>query len=384
MNHSAFATELTRIFNIKHPIMLAGMNQVAGPQLAGAVIKNGGFSVLGGMNYTPNMLRKMIHDLKSQFDNKDDIPFGVDLLLPKVGGETARKTNYDYTNGQLDELIDVIIEEKAKLFVSAVGVPPKYIVDKLHNAGIFVANMVGKPGHAEYALNVGVDMVIAQGNSGGGHTGDIDSMVLIPAVVKTVAGHLSPLTGRQVMVIGAGGIYDGKTLVAALTLGASGVWVGTRFVASVESSAPTAHKQAVLDSKIDDTMKTLVYTGRPLRIAKNDYATDWETGRKAKMEKLLSEGIIPVNYDKENMETGKFEKDDIEYLMKHKNKKPYPHLLGQVAGSIDKIETAADIINSMMREAIMVVNYLHEINTCKLPSREIADDESTISVRAKL
>lgn len=369
INHSAFNTELTYIFGIRHPIMLAGMNVASGSSLAAAVIKNGGFGVLGGLNYTPNMLRKMIQDLKSQLDNKEDIPFGIDLLLPKLDGG-ARKTNYDYTNGQLDELIDVIIEEKAKLFVSAVGVPPKYIVDKLHNAGIFVMNMIGSPRHVFKAVSVGVDMICCQGSCGGGHTGNIDTMVLIPAVVKAVEGHLSPLTGRQIMVIGAGGIYDGATLVAALSLGASGVWVGTRFVASVESSAPTAHKQAVLDTTHDNTMKTLVYTGRPLRIAFNEYAHDWETLRKDKMHKLLSEGTAPVNYDMKNLETGKFEKDDREFMIKYSTKpKPYPHLLGQVAGSIDKIESAADIINNMISEAIEVVNYLNSINTRKMTAK---------------
>jgi len=369
MNHSAFSTELTRMFNIRHPIMLAGMNVASGSSLAAAVIKNGGFGVLGGLNYTPNMLRKMIHDLKSQLDNKEDIPFGVDLLLPKLDGG-ARKTNYDYTNGQLDELIDVIIEEKAKLFVSAVGVPPKYIVDKLHKAGIFVMIMIGSPKHVLKALSVGVDLICCQGGEGGGHTGDIGTMVLIPAVVKAVVGHLSPLTGRQIQVVGAGGFCDGKGLVAALSLGASGIWVGTRFVASIESSAPTAHKQAVLETSHSDTMKTLVFTGRPLRIAKSEYALDWENARQEKMKKLLSEGTVPVNYDMENVETGRFQNDDIPFMLKYKDRpKPYPHLLGQIAGSIDKIESAADIITNMISEAIEVVNYLNSINTCKMTAK---------------
>ena len=87
------------------------------------------------------------------------------MLLPQVGGN-ARKTNSDYTGGKLDELIDIIIREKAKLFVSAVGVPPKHVVDRLHKAGILCMNMVGAPKHVQKALDSGVDIICAQGGEG--------------------------------------------------------------------------------------------------------------------------------------------------------------------------------------------------------------------------
>ena len=113
----------------------------------------GGLGVIGGVGFTPRILKLTIKHLKK--DLKDpNAPFGVDLLLPKVGSG-ARKTNYDYTKGKLDQLIDVIIESGAKLFVSAVGVPPKQVVDKLHKAGIPVMNMIGHPKHVKYALKAG-------------------------------------------------------------------------------------------------------------------------------------------------------------------------------------------------------------------------------------
>ena len=121
-------------------------------------------------------------------------PFGVDLLLPAVGGN-ARATNYDYTKGQLGQLIDVVIEEKARLFVTAVGVPPSWVVEKLHENGILVMNMVGSPKHCKKALDVGVDGVVAQGSEAGGHTGDVATFPLIPQCVDLVAGRTSTLTG---------------------------------------------------------------------------------------------------------------------------------------------------------------------------------------------
>ncbi|KAG8933159.1 hypothetical protein FRC01_010658, partial [Tulasnella sp. 417] len=159
---SVISTPITELFKIQHPILLAGMNVAAGPELAAAVTNAGGLGVIGGVGYTPKMLRSQIKAIKADLKNPN-APFGVDLLLPQVGGN-ARKTNYDYTKGHLPALIDVIIEEKASLFVCAVGVPPKEAVDKLHSAGIPVMNMVGHPKHVAKALEVGVDLICAQGS----------------------------------------------------------------------------------------------------------------------------------------------------------------------------------------------------------------------------
>merc|ERR1740130_92789 len=198
------------------------MNVAAGPELAAAVTNAGGLGVIGGVSYTPKMLRLKIQELKEELVDKN-APYGVDLLLPQVGG-SARKTNVDYTGGDLPELIDIIIAEKAAVFVSAVGVPPRFAVDKLHAAGIPVMNMIGSPKHVAKALDAGVDLICAQGGEGGGHTGEVATSILIPKVVDLVKGHVSPLTGGPVHVIAAGGIYDGRGLAMALALGADAVW----------------------------------------------------------------------------------------------------------------------------------------------------------------
>ena len=186
----------------------------------------------------------------------------------------------------------MIIEEKAKLFVCAIGVPPKWVVDKMHGAGIPVMNvcaphslsptwvssfwqMVGHPKHVPKALEAGVDLICAQAGEGGGHTGDIPATILIPACVDAVKGHKSPLTGKPVYVIGAGAVYDGRSLAANLAWGAQGVWVGTRFVASTEAGAPKAHKDALLSAGYEDAVTTLIYTGRPLRVRRTPYVDDW-------------------------------------------------------------------------------------------------------------
>lgn len=136
-------------------------------------------------------------------------------------------------------------------------------------------NMVGHPKHVKKALGVGVDLICAQGGEGGGHTGVIPASLLVPACVDAVKGHRSPLTGQPICVIGAGAVFDGRGLAANLAWGAHAVWVGTRFVASVEAAAPAKHKEMVITAGFDDTTRTLIYTGRPLRVRKTPYVADW-------------------------------------------------------------------------------------------------------------
>lgn len=131
---SLLTTPVTTLLNIQHPILLAGMGHTSGPEMVAAVSNAGGLGVIGGVGYTPDTLKEMISDVKAQLRDPST-PFGVDLLIPQVGG-SARKTNVDYTKGQLHKLIDVIIEGGVKVFVSAVGVPPKDVVERLHSAGI--------------------------------------------------------------------------------------------------------------------------------------------------------------------------------------------------------------------------------------------------------
>ena len=169
-------------------------------------------------------------------------------------------SSYDYTKGKLNELVDIIIESGAKLFVSAVGVPPRNVVDRLHSHGILYMNMIGHPKHVKKSLEAGADLICAQGGEGGGHTGAVPTTLLIPTVAKLCQGHKSPMTGQPVQVVAAGGLYNGATVSAALMLGASAVWVGTRFILADEAGAPEAHQEAVRTAGFDDTVRTIIFT----------------------------------------------------------------------------------------------------------------------------
>ena len=306
------------------------------PTLCLTVSNAGGLGCIGGLGYTPTQLREIIHELKSHLKDPS-LSFGVDLALPKIG-DGARKTNHDYTHGQLDDLITVTIEEGAKLFISAVGIPPPHVIKRLHDAGILVMNMVGAPKHAKKALDAGVDIVCAQGGEGGGHTGDVPNSILIPAVVDVARQYRPKLLGGQTaLVVAAGGIYNGRSLASSLMQGATGVWVGTRFVASKEAGCSQAHKESVVSATFEDTLRTLVVSGRPLRVRRNEWVDKWEA-QPEKIKELTDKGIVPIEFD---MEAG----NDIDI----------PHLMGVVAGVIRDIKPAGQIVDEMVEEAVAML-----------------------------
>lgn len=327
-------TPFTTLLGIQHPVVLAGMARTSGGALVAAVSNAGGLGVIGGLQYTPDQLREIIAEMKENF-TRPDLPFGIDLALPKIGGN-ARKTNHDYTGGKLEELIDITIESGAKLFVCAIGIPPEHVIKKLHKNGILVMNMVGHPKHAVKALDLGIDIVCAQGTEAGGHTGEIANSVLIPAVVDVARNYKPPmLNGSTALVLAAGGICNGRGLASSLMQGATAAWIGTRFVASIESNSSDEHKQAVVECNYDETERTLVLSGRPLRMKPNDYIKRWHS-KPQEIRELCDRGVVPIEHD---FEIGA---DDIDI----------PHFMGQVAGSIQRVQPAGEIVEELVNEAV--------------------------------
>lgn len=240
-------TPICDLFGIEHPVFLAGMGQVAFAEVCAAVSAAGGYGVLGmAGSATPQIAVEM-----RKVRQLTDKPFGVDLLaaLPQ----------------QMEEAIDIIIGEGASCFVAGLGVPES-VIDKCHRAGVKVMSMCGKVEHAVRAEQAGCDAVVAQGTEGGGHTGRIAGMALIPQIVDAV----------KIPVLAAGSIVDGRGLAAALAFGAQGVWMGTRFIASHEANAAKAYKQRVVAAGSDDTVIARCYSGKPMRVLNNDYVRDWE------------------------------------------------------------------------------------------------------------
>src|SRR6185436_18548753 len=208
---------ICRKLGIRYPICQAGMYQVAYGPLAAAVSNAGGLGMIGSAYMEPARLREEIRIAR----NETDRPFGVDILFAKVQGGGATIESYER---EVRGHIDVTFEERVPVIVAGLG-DPGAIVPQAHTVGTKVMALVGTARQAQAVERSGVDAVIASGHEGGGHVGRIGTMVLVPRVVDQVS----------IPVVAAGGLADGRGLVAALALGAVGVWLGTRFIATLEA-----------------------------------------------------------------------------------------------------------------------------------------------------
>jgi NAD(P)H-dependent flavin oxidoreductase YrpB (nitropropane dioxygenase family) len=169
--------------------------------------------------------------------------------------------NFRADQPDLDERVAFVVAEGVRL-VSFAGAPTKDAVARCHDAGVVVMPTVGARRHAEKVLEMGVDAVIAQGGEGGGHTGTVPTSLLLPQVVDAV--------GAEIPVLGAGGFFDGRGLVAALAYGADGIAMGTRFLLTQESHVPVAVKDRYTAASVFDTLVTTAIDGAPQRVVRTD------------------------------------------------------------------------------------------------------------------
>lgn len=303
-------TPVCDLFDIEVPIFLAGMGQVAYAEVCAAVSEAGGFGTLGMVGAPPDRIRDEMREVRKRTDK----PFGVDLLaaLPE----------------QILAAIDVIIEEGASAFIAGLGVPTA-IVDRCHNAGVKVMSMCGKVQHAVRAEEAGCDVVVAQGTEAGGHTGQVAGMALIPQTVDAV----------KIPVLAAGSIVDGRGLAAALAFGAQGVWIGTRFIASEEANAARAYKERIVEANETETHITRCYSGKPMRVIRNDYVDDWER-RTAEIQKFPMQLVTSYQAGVTDY-TARGNLDPNRTMMP----------AGQGIGAIHDILPVRDIMQRMMSEA---------------------------------
>jgi enoyl-[acyl-carrier protein] reductase II len=233
-------TPLCDLLGIKYPVVLAGMGGVSMHKLVAAVSNAGGLGVIGAATLDAQGLRQEIRKTRELTDK----PFAVDLLAPIP----------DMIRPQMQ----VVFDEDIKIFVAGLAVPREFIAE-MHERGMIVVVMIGRVRHAVKSAEAGADVVAAQGTEAGGHTGEVGGMALVPQVVDAV----------KIPVLAAGGIADGRGLVAALALGAQGAVVGTRFIATPEAQAAPQYREAILRSAEADTVRTRCYTGKPARTIRN-------------------------------------------------------------------------------------------------------------------
>ncbi len=317
-------TRLTEMLNIDLPIMLAGMGGVSYSDLVAAVSDAGGIGTFGAAPMSTELLVSEMARVRELTDK----PFGVDLL-------TASPDS-------IERNLAAIIKGGASIYVAGLGVP-REIIDELHKHNILVGSMCGKVRHATAAVASGCDFVVAQGTEAGGHTGTVATMALVPQVVDAVQG--------KVPVVAAGGIFDGRGLIASLALGAEGVWIGTKFIASHEAHTGTGYKEKMLEMNEDDTVISKAYTGKTCRVARTEWTQHFEE-HPEELQGFPAQALATINAGIHHLGVGPEVKLDTNKAFM---------AIGQAVGSINEIKPAKQIVNEIMQEAEQALKRLDSL-----------------------
>ena len=298
---------IKNLFNIQYPIVQGGMVWVSGWKLASTVSNAGGLGLIGAGSMYPDVLREHIQKCKKATHK----PFGVNvpMLYPQV-----------------DELMDIIVEEDVKIVFTSAG-NPKTWTSFLKEKGITVIHVVSSVKFALKAEAAGVDAIVCEGFEAGGHNGreETTTFTLIPMVKESVT----------IPVIAAGGIGNGRGMLAAMVLGADGVQIGSRFAASKESSAHVNFKQKIIDVKDGDTHLTLKELA-PVRLIKNKFYQEIQELYKNNPTKEELTGLLGRARAKKGIFEGDLDNGELE--------------IGQIAGIINEISSAKDILEEIISD----------------------------------
>ena len=298
---------ITKLFKIQYPLIQAGMIWNSGWKLASAVSNAGGLGIIGAGSMYPDVLQEHITKCKAATSK----PFGVNvpMLYPNI-----------------DQIIEIIIKEKIPIVFTSAG-NPKTHTTRLKQYGITVVHVVSSVKFALKAQDAGVDAVVAEGFEAGGHNGrdETTTFTLIPMVKEQIS----------IPLIAAGGIADGRGMLAAMILGADGVQIGSRFVASQESSAHQDFKQEVIKAKEGDTLLTLKELA-PVRLLKNKFFDQVMELYKTNPSKEQLTQLLGRARAKRGMFEGDLQDGELE--------------IGQVAGLIHQIKPAAQIVSEIIEQ----------------------------------
>jgi enoyl-[acyl-carrier protein] reductase II len=307
-------TALCDLLGIEYPIIQGGMAWVATAELVAAVSEAGGLGVIGSGAAPPDWLREQLHKTR-QLTNK---PFGVNVML---------------LSPYLAEIMAILLAEPVAVVTTGAGNPGKY-VSALREAGTKVIPVVSSVALAKRLVRSGVDAFIAEGMESGGHIGELTTMALVPQVVDAV----------DIPVIAAGGIYDGRGLIAALALGAVGVQMGTRFMCAQECTIPMRVKEFVIKAKDRDTTISGTSTGHPVRCLRNKLTR--------KFDEMEKSGTPPEEIDELGV-------GSLRLAMVEGDIENGTVMAGQVCGMVKKVQPAREIIMDIMNSAESTLSRLN-------------------------
>lgn len=307
--------DLCELLNIKYPIIQGGMAWVATAELAAGVSNAGGLGIIAAGNAPKEVIKEQIKKCRELTDK----PFGVNVML---------------LSPFVDEIMDLIVEERVEVITTGAGNPAKYI-ERLKEVNTKIIPVVPTIALAKRMEKYGADAVIVEGTEAGGHIGELTTIVLTPQVVDNV----------NIPVIAAGGIADGKGLAAALCLGASGVQIGTRFICSDECIAHENYKNLILKSRDRDAIVTGRSTGHPVRTLKNKLAKEI-----LNMEK---EGVNPLDIDQKGV-------GSLRMAVVNGDVDNGSFMAGQIASYINDVKPCKQIIEDIMEESKSILSKINK------------------------
>jgi NAD(P)H-dependent flavin oxidoreductase YrpB (nitropropane dioxygenase family) len=358
-------TELCKKLGIDYPIFAFTHCR----DVVVAVSKAGGIGVLGAVGFTPEKLKEELDWIDAHIGDK---PYGVDIVIPqKYEGmgdmdpahleeqlmkmvppehiEFAQKLLAEHgvpewpdgtksmgLLGWTEATATPLIEEaltrpQCRLIANALGTPPADKIKMIKDSGRLVGALCGRVKQAVAHKEAGLDFIIAQGGEGGGHTGDVGSMVLWPQIIEAVA---------PVPVLAAGGIGNGRQMLAAMAMGAAGVWTGSLWLTVEEAHAEPAQKQSYLRATSEDTVRSRSWTGKPCRMLKNDWTDAWENPENPKPLGMPMQGLV----------TGDAIRRTATYAGVADCQKVAFNPVGQVVGQINEVESCRGVIFRLINE----------------------------------
>lgn len=304
-------TSVCELLGIRYPLLQGGMAHISDARLAAAVSEAGGLGIISAASGNPEEIEKQIDTARELTDK----PFGVNLMLM---GENV------------DEVAELLAKKKVSVVTTGAGNPEKY-VPMWKEAGIKVIPVIPSVALAKLCARSGADAVIAEGGESGGHVGDITTMALVPQVADTV----------DIPVIAAGGIADGRGVAAAFMLGADGVQLGTRFLTAKECTLSRTYKDKVLKAKDTSTVVTGKRLGHPVRSIKSPFSRAY----------LKAEYSDISNDELEQMAVG-----TLRAAVLDGDEKNGCFLAGQIAGMVNREQTAAEILDEIFKETEIILN----------------------------
>ncbi|GAA1779230.1 nitronate monooxygenase family protein [Actinomadura chokoriensis] len=364
-------TRVTELFGIEYPIFAFSHCR----DVVAAVSRAGGMGVLGALHFTPEELEL---ELKWLDENVGGKPYGVDVVMPakyegadmgdaeellgKLQGmipaenrkfledllaehgvdppsEKAGKALLGWTDVTARPQVEVALKHPIALLANALGPPPADVVEQAHEHGVKVAGLASNARHARKQVEVGVDIIVAQGTEAGGHTGDVSTMVLIPEVVDAV--------GEDTIVLAAGGIGRGRQMAAGMALGADGVWTGSIWLTVDEADTPERALPKLLNATSRDTVRSRAWTGKPARFLKTAWTEAWESEQ--------SPGYLPMPMQFMLIA------DALPRIQRSGDGELVTFPVGQIVGSMNQIKPAAQVVYDLIEEYVEAIERLNTI-----------------------